>query len=93
VAQEQSSAPSQPGVGRQPARRTPGPAHADLAEELDPEVVEALSDLVDDEEDEDAAASADAVLDFPSPDEEAADVADLVDPVSASLAFFLDSDG
>jgi hypothetical protein len=44
-------------------------------------------------DDEEAEVSEGAVLDCPSPDEDVVDVADLAGAVSASLAFFLDSDG
>jgi hypothetical protein len=62
---------------------------SDLAGESDLAVA-AGELLLDDEE---AEVSEGRVLDFPSPDEDSVDVAGLAGPVSASLAFFLDSDG
>jgi hypothetical protein len=61
-----------------------------LAEVLAELLLEAAELLLDGEE---AVASEDDVLDFPSPDEDAVDVVDLADPASACLAFFLSSDG
>jgi hypothetical protein len=65
-------------------------SQSDLAEVVAELLLEAAELLPDDEE---AGASEDGVLDFPSPGEDAVDVVDLADPASACLAFFLSSDG
>jgi hypothetical protein len=64
---------------------------AEEPEAEDPDDDEAAAPLEDDGEGE---AGAPAVLDFPSPEGDVVGAAALlVDPVSASLAFFRDSDG